>query len=209
MTIQEILSRSPVIPVVTISKLDDALPLADALLEGGVPIIEVTLRTPAAPDAIRRIAAERPEMTLGVGTIWSRHDLRIALDAGAVFGVSPGATADLLDAVTEAGLPFLPGAQTPSEVAERRDRGFEAVKFFPAGPAGGPAALGAMAAVFPDLKFCPTGGVSAGNAREYLAIPNVPVVGGSWLTPKVAVAQGDWKTVTRLARETQQLRTGD
>ena len=208
MTIQDLLGRSPVIPVVTIARPEDALPLADALLEGGVPIIEITLRTPAAPEAIRTIVAERPEMTVGVGTIWNRQDLHLAVDAGAAFGVSPGATADLLEAVVEAGLPFLPGAQTPSEVADRRARGFAAVKFFPAGPAGGPAALSALAAVFPELQFCPTGGVSAENAGDYLAIRNVPVVGGSWLTPNKAVAEGDWQAVTRLARQARSLDGG-
>lgn len=200
-TISEIFALSPVIPVVTIDDVEQAVPLAQALAAGGVPIIEVTLRTATALGAIAAIAADVPEICLGVGTIWTATDLHRAIDAGAHFGVSPGATSRLLDAVVESRLPFLPGCQTASEIADRVERGFEGVKFFPAETSGGAPALKGLTAVFPDTSFCPTGGVKPTNARDYLGIRGVDVVGGSWLTPKDAVAAGDWSKITATARE--------
>ncbi len=198
-TIRTIMQVAPVIPVVTIERVEDAEPLARALEAGGLPIIEITLRTAAALPAIKAIKAAAPAVHVGAGTIWTGQDLRASIEAGATFGVSPGATPSLLDAVQQAGLPFLPGCQTPSDVADRVERGFDAVKFFPAGPAGGVSALKALSAVFPAIQFCPTGGVSADSASDYLALPNVPVVGGSWLTPGKLIDAGAWDEIEALA----------
>lgn len=198
--ISAILHVSPVIPVVTLRRADDALALADALLEGGVRIVEITFRTSAAQAAINEIARKRPEMIVGAGTLWSEADLRAALEAGAHFGVSPGATKAFLAAVATVPLPFLPGAATPSEVADRVEHGFAAVKLFPAGPVGGPAALKALASVFPSLDFCPTGGISEADAPDYLSITNVPVVGGSWIAPPDLVDSGRWDEISALAQ---------
>lgn len=199
--IRPILETSPVIPVVTIEPGVDAVALARALIAGGISIIEVTLRTPSALDAIRRIGESVPEMRLGAGTVWTASQAKAAVDAGARFLVSPGISDEVLDASRELDVSILPGAQTASEVAHWVRRGLSAVKFFPAEPAGGVPALKALAAVFPGLEFCPTGGISVDSAADYLALKAAPCVGGSWLTPAKALAAGDFASVTKLARQ--------
>ena len=198
-----ILERSPVIPVVTIEPRVDPVALARALIEGGISIIEVTLRTESGLDAIRRIGAEVPQMCVGAGTVWTRAQAEAAAAAGANFLVSPGITDEVYQASQDLGVAILPGAQTASEVAHWVRRGLPAVKFFPAEPAGGVAALKALSSVFPGLKFCPTGGITASNAVDYLNLVSVPCVGGSWLTPAEALVAGDFVAVTELAHQAQ------
>ncbi len=205
MSMLSLLHRSPVIPVVVIDDAKAAVPLAQALLDGGVSIIEITLRTEAALDAVAQIREHCPAMVVGAGTVWSADDLRASLDAGAQFIVSPGAPARLLELARQDTFPYLPGAQTATEIAAARDAGFTELKFFPAGPAGGAPALKALSAVFPDVSFCPTGGVSAANAPEYLALPSVPCVGGSWLAPAGAVAAGDFQQISEIAQDASRL----
>jgi 2-dehydro-3-deoxyphosphogluconate aldolase/(4S)-4-hydroxy-2-oxoglutarate aldolase len=199
--IASIVAASPVIPVVTITDVAHAVPLAKALVRGGIRVVEVTLRTAAALKAIEAIAKEVPEILLGVGTVLKASDLHDAARAGAAFAISPGSTPALLAAAKGGPLPFLPGVATPSEIMQAVDAGFDHLKFFPAAVFGGTDALKAFAGPFPSLLFCPTGGISADNAARYLALPNVVCVGGSWLTPAAAVAAGDWTQVERLARE--------
>ncbi|MEV6985851.1 bifunctional 4-hydroxy-2-oxoglutarate aldolase/2-dehydro-3-deoxy-phosphogluconate aldolase [Sphaerisporangium sp. NPDC051017] len=201
-----ILDLAPVIPVVVIDDAETAVPLARALVTGGLPVIEVTLRTPAALGAIERIAAEVPEAMIGAGTVRTPADVRASVDAGAKFLVSPGTTPALADAMQGGGLPFLPGAATASEVLALAERGLTELKFFPAGPAGGVAYLKALAGPIPEVRFCPTGGIRPDNAREYLALPNVGCVGGTWLTPPDALSSGDWARVEKLAAEAAALR---
>jgi len=196
-----IVAASPVIPVVTISDAAHAVPLAKALVRGGIRVVEVTLRTAAALKAIEAIAKDVPEMLLGVGTVLKASDLDDAARAGAAFAISPGSNPALLAAARGGPLPFLPGVATPSEIMQAVEAGFDHLKFFPAAVFGGTDALKAFAGPFPSLRFCPTGGISADNAERYLALPNVVCVGGSWLTPAAAVAAGDWAHVERLARE--------
>ncbi|MDB5986003.1 MAG: keto-deoxy-phosphogluconate aldolase [Nevskia sp.] len=200
MQIVEIMQASPVMPVIVLDEVAHAVPLARALLAGGIRVLEVTLRTKAALDAVRALRAEVPDAIVGVGTIKNTDDLAAAISAGAQFGVSPGATPSLLAAVRESGLPFLPGTMTPSNVMAARDAGFFAVKLFPAQQAGGIAMLKALGSVFGDVLFCPTGGISAATAADYLALPNVACVGGSWLAPAALVEAGDWEAITVLAR---------
>jgi 2-dehydro-3-deoxyphosphogluconate aldolase / (4S)-4-hydroxy-2-oxoglutarate aldolase len=197
-----ILTASPVIPVVTIGDVAHAVPLARALVRGGIRVVEVTLRTPAALKAIEAIAAGVPDILLGAGTVLTPMHLRDAERAGAAFAISPGSTPTLLTAARNAKIPFLPGVATPSEIMRAVEAGFEHLKFFPAAVFGGTDALKAFGGPFPSLRFCPTGGISAENAARYLALPNVVCVGGSWLTPATAVAAGDWAEIERLARET-------
>lgn len=201
MTPRELLAIAPVIPVVVLYDALDAVPLADALERGGVGVIEVTLRTPAGLEAIRRIAADIPSVVVGAGTVTTRSAAEEACAAGAQFLVTPGATPGLLDAALATGLPVLPGSATVSEVLAMVERGLTALKFFPAESSGGRSYLASVASVLPDVVFCPTGGITAGSAGEYLALPNVPCVGGSWLTPSDAVAAGDWERVRALASE--------
>jgi 2-dehydro-3-deoxyphosphogluconate aldolase/(4S)-4-hydroxy-2-oxoglutarate aldolase len=182
------------------------VPLARALVAGGIRVLEVTLRTPAALDAVRTIAQNVKEAIVGIGTITRVEDVDAALVAGARFGVSPGSSAALIDAARARALPFLPGVMTPSEIVAARDLGCTALKFFPAQAAGGVAMLSALAGPFSDVVFCPTGGVSAANARQYLALANVACVGGSWLTPTEAIAARDWPRITSLARDASALR---
>jgi 2-dehydro-3-deoxyphosphogluconate aldolase / (4S)-4-hydroxy-2-oxoglutarate aldolase len=196
----------PVIPVIVFQRVEDAVPLARALVDGGVRVLEVTLRTPAALPAMEAIARAVPEAVLGAGTLRSPADVRRAKDAGCVFGVSPGYTAELGAACRSQGLPLLPGVATASEVLAAEADGLRFLKFFPAAAAGGLAMLKALAGPFPDIAFCPTGGLTPQNAPEYLAQPNVRVCGGSWLTPADAVASGNWARITQLAREAQALR---
>jgi 2-dehydro-3-deoxyphosphogluconate aldolase / (4S)-4-hydroxy-2-oxoglutarate aldolase len=199
-------SHGPVIPVIVIQRLEQAVPLARALVEGGVKVLEVTLRTPVALAAIEAIARAVPEAVVGAGTLRLPADARAARDAGSTFAVSPGYTAALGAACREAGLPLLPGVATGSEVMAAMADGLDFLKFFPAVQAGGIPMLKALAGPFPDIAFCPTGGITAETAPQFLALPNVKVCGGSWLTPADAVEAGDWARITRLAREAQALR---
>ncbi|MDQ6645904.1 MAG: bifunctional 4-hydroxy-2-oxoglutarate aldolase/2-dehydro-3-deoxy-phosphogluconate aldolase [Pseudomonadota bacterium] len=197
---------APVIPVVVINDAKAAVPMARALVAGGIPAIEVTLRTPAALDAIRAIAAEVEGAIIGVGTVLTAKDLEAARQAGARFAVSPGISPKLLDAADDSDLPLLPGAATASEVMVMFERGYRHLKFFPAVPAGGHKLLGAWASPLPQLRFCPTGGISLTNAADFLNLPNVICVGGSWLTPADKLAAGDWGAIELLAREAAGLR---
>lgn len=201
LNVLEIMRVGPVIPVIVIEDLTRAVPLAKALVAGGVRVLEVTLRTPVALAAIRAMAREVPEAILGVGTLTRPEDFAEAREAGACFGVSPGLTPALIEAAWESGLPLLPGVMTPSDVIAARLAGFRELKLFPAQQAGGIGMLQALAGPFPDVTFCPTGGITAETAPEFLALPNVACVGGSWLTPKTALAAGDWETITALARQ--------
>lgn len=199
-TSDSLLSLVPVVPVVVIDDLAHAVPVARALVEGGLPVIELTLRTPVALDAIEAIAAEVPEILVGAGTIVAPGQVKQAVDAGAQFLVSPGATPALLSAMASSGVPFLPGTATVSEALAVLEAGFTEMKFFPAEASGGAAFLRSIASPLPAARFCPTGGITAASAASYLALPNVGCVGGSWLTPADALAAGDWARVTELAR---------
>ncbi|GAA4086634.1 bifunctional 4-hydroxy-2-oxoglutarate aldolase/2-dehydro-3-deoxy-phosphogluconate aldolase [Nocardioides kongjuensis] len=196
----------PVLPVVVIDDLATAVPIARALVDGGLPAIELTLRTPAALDAIRLIAAEVPEIALGAGTIVTPSQASAAVAAGAGFLVSPGCTPALLAAMQDTGVPFLPGTSTVSEVMSVLEAGVTEMKFFPAEAAGGAPYLRAVSGPLPQARFCPTGGVTPASAPGYLALPNVGCVGGSWLTPADAVAAGDWERISKLAAEAAALR---
>ncbi|GAA1797138.1 bifunctional 4-hydroxy-2-oxoglutarate aldolase/2-dehydro-3-deoxy-phosphogluconate aldolase [Nocardioides hankookensis] len=191
----------PVMPVVVVDDVDHAVPIARALVAGGLPAIELTLRTPVALDAIRAIASEVPEILVGAGTVVAPGQAKLAADAGAQFLVSPGTTVQLLHAMQDTGLPFLPGTATVSEVLAALEAGCTELKFFPAAASGGTAFLKAVGAPVPAARFCPTGGITLGSAPSYLALDNVGCVGGSWITPADALAAGDWDRVTRLAAE--------
>ena len=199
MEIAAIAALAPVIPVLTIARVADAVPLARALVKGGLPVLEITLRTGAALEALAAITREVPEAVVGAGTVLDAAQVKQAMAAGARFGVSPGCTPALAKAVKEAGLPFLPGIQTESEALVLRELGFTLLKFFPADAAGGTAWLKAVAAPLAGLRFCPTGGIGAATAPAYLALANVACVGGSWIAPQDAVAAGDWARIERLA----------
>ena len=199
-------SHGPVIPVIVLQRVQDAVPLAEALLAGGVKVLEVTMRTPVALQCIAAIAKALPEALVGAGTIRSGADAQAALDAGSRFAVSPGYTSDVGAACRRIGLPLLPGVATASEVMAAHADGLGFLKFFPALQAGGIPMLKALGGPFPDIVFCPTGGISLATAPDFLALPNVKVCGGSWLTPADAVAAGDWARITKLAREAQALR---
>jgi 2-dehydro-3-deoxyphosphogluconate aldolase/(4S)-4-hydroxy-2-oxoglutarate aldolase len=194
-----IAALAPVIPVLTVVRVADAVPLARALVKGGLPVLEITFRTEAALEALAAIAREVPEAVVGAGTVLDETQMRQAMAAGARFGVSPGCTPALAKAVKEAGLPFLPGVQTNSEAMVLRELGFELLKFFPADVAGGTAWLKAVAAPLAGLRFCPTGGIGIDTAPDYLALQNVACIGGSWVAPRDAVAAGDWPRIERLA----------
>lgn len=206
MAIEEILATAPVLPVVVIDDAAKAAPLARALVAGGIRAVEVTLRTPAALEALRAIVREVPGAIAGAGTVLSAEDLAAAKAAGARFAVSPGATGALLAAARGSGLPFLPGIATASELMAAMAAGFSTCKFFPASTSGGRGALSAFAGPFPGARFCPTGGIDAASAPEWLALPNVACVGGSWLAPRDAIAAGDFGRIERLAREAAGLR---
>lgn len=201
-----VLDVVPVMPVVVIDDLATAVPLARALVDGGLPAIELTLRTAVALDALRAIAAEVPEIALGAGTITAPAQAAAAVAAGARFLVSPGTTPALLEAMLETGVPFLPGTSTVSEVMTVLDAGLTEMKFFPAEAAGGAPYLKSVAGPLPQARFCPTGGITPASAPGYLALPNVGCVGGSWLTPADAVASGDWERISKLAAEAAALR---
>jgi 2-dehydro-3-deoxyphosphogluconate aldolase/(4S)-4-hydroxy-2-oxoglutarate aldolase len=200
------LDVAPVIPVVVLSDVADAVPLARALLAGGLGVIEVTLRSAAALDGVRAIAAEVPELALGVGTILTADQVKQAVDAGAKFLVSPGSTDRLLDAFEGAGVPFLAGCATPSDVVRLAERGITEAKLFPAEVVGGIAMLKALAAPFAGMRFCPTGGVTAATAPNYLALANVGCVGGTWIAGVELQRAGDWSRITELASQAAGLR---
>ncbi|SJZ50720.1 2-keto-3-deoxy-phosphogluconate aldolase [Enhydrobacter aerosaccus] len=199
MDIAAIVARAPVVPVLTVETVAQAVPLARALVRGGLPVLEITLRTDTALESLAAIAREVPEAVVGAGTILNPHQLGQAREAGARFGVSPGCSKELATAVRAADFPFLPGVQTVSEAMTLSTQGFRLLKFFPAEQAGGIGWLKAVGAPLAGLRFCPTGGVSAETAPAYLALPNVACVGGSWVAPGKAVASGDWSTIERLA----------
>mgnify|MGYP006302229485 CR=1 FL=1 len=196
----EVLARGPVLPVVTVEAADTAVALADALAAGGITTVEITLRTEAALDAVRAVRAARPDLVVGAGSVRTPDQLDACAEAGAAFAVAPGATARLLDAARGHAVPLLPGAATASEVMALLERGHRAMKAFPADLLGGVAFFKALAGPLPEARFCPTGGVTAAAAPDYLALANVVCVGGSWLTPGEAVATGDWARVTDRAR---------
>jgi 2-dehydro-3-deoxyphosphogluconate aldolase / (4S)-4-hydroxy-2-oxoglutarate aldolase len=202
LSVTTVLHLSKVIPVVVIDDARDAVPLVDALVAGGVPVIEVTLRTPAGLEAIRRIASERPDVCVGAGTIVSPADVERSLDAGAQFLVSPGLPPSLVAPFEASPVPVLPGVSTVSEAMRARELGFASLKLFPASAVGGPAFLRGIGGPLPDITFCPTGGITAQTAADYLSLPNVACVGGSWLTPADAVRAGDWARITEFARAT-------
>ena len=202
----ELANHGPVIPVIVIQRLQDAVPLARALVAGGVRVLEVTLRTPVALAAIEAIARDVPEAIVGAGTLRSAADAHAARRAGSAFGVSPGYTAAVGAACREVGLPLLPGVATASEVMAAQADGLSFLKFFPATAAGGIPMLKALGGPFPDIVFCPTGGITLESAPQFLALPNVKVCGGSWLTPQDAVEAGDWERITRLAQAASTLR---
>ena len=203
-----LLAGQPVIPVLKIDDAKDAVPLARALARGGLPAIEITLRTPQALDCIRRAAGEVEEAVVGAGTILDARQFDAAVAAGASFVVSPGLTRELLSAAAGSEVPLLPGAITPGEIMAALEAGLDFLKFFPAEQAGGAAFLKALSAPLPGVKFCPTGGVTAKNAPSYLDLPNVLCVGGSWVAPDAMVQAGDWGGIERLAREASALGTG-
>lgn len=198
----ELLENSPVVPVMTIERLEHAVPLAEALVAGGLRLLEITLRTPVALKAAEAIINDVPEAVVGIGTVLSEENLALASGIGVQFALSPGATPNLLEAARRLDLPFIPGVATASELMAALGHGFDLVKFFPAVPAGGIAMLKAMAGPFPQARFCPTGGIDGANAREWLTQQNVVAVGGSWLTPAEDIRQGAWGTITERVRQT-------
>ncbi|PZU23235.1 MAG: keto-deoxy-phosphogluconate aldolase [Shinella sp.] len=205
-TLLSILKSQPVMPVLIIERVEDAVPLARALAAGGLKAIEVTLRTPVALEAIRAIAEGSPDTLVGAGTILSPEDYVAAVKAGSKFIVSPGATPALFAAAKASDVPFLPGTSSASEIMLAREAGLRVVKFFPAEQSGGAPFLKAISSPIADMKFCPTGGISLKNANDYLSLPNVVCVGGSWVAPKDMVVAGDWAGITKLAAEAAALR---
>ena len=206
MTAEELLRAGPVMPVLVIRDAGQAVDLATALVAGGIRTLEVTLRTPAALDAIRQIRDRVPGALVGAGTVLSPSDWQRAQDAGATFGISPGLTPALLAATRLSSLPFVPGVATASEAMTALDAGFTAMKLFPAEAVGGQALLKSLHGPLPQLLFCPTGGIHPGNAAAYLALPNVGCVGGSWLAPEAALSARNWPVITELARQAASLR---
>jgi 2-dehydro-3-deoxyphosphogluconate aldolase/(4S)-4-hydroxy-2-oxoglutarate aldolase len=203
--IAQLLTAARVIPVLTIERVEDAVPLARALVAGGVRTLEITLRTDAAISAAKAIIADVPDAIVGIGTILTPDDLAQAVSLGARFGVSPGATPELLDAAAKSDLPFLPGVATASEVMQAQARGFNTLKFFPAEQSGGIAMLRALAGPFPQMRFCPTGGIGAANAATWVAEPNVLAVGGSWLCPAADIRAGNWSAITTRCAEAMKI----
>ena len=201
-----LLARAPVLPVLVVEREDDAVPLARTLVAHGLPVLEVTMRTPAALQVIRRIAAEVPDAVVGAGTVLDAATLAAVAEAGAAFAIAPGATDALYDAADASSLPFLPGIATASELMRGLERGHRRFKFFPAEAAGGAAALRAFAGPFPHVRFCPTGGIDAQRAPGYLRLSNVITVGGSWMVPADALAARDWDRISARARECAALR---
>jgi len=204
--IDQVLARAPVVPVLSITRLEDAVPLARALVAGGLPVLEVTLRTEAAIGAIRAIREEVPGASVGAGTVLGARHLSAVEAAGATFAISPGATDALYAAAADSRIPLLPGVATASELMHGLELGYERFKFFPAESSGGIATLKSFAGPFAQARFCPTGGIDAAKAHAYLALPNVITVGGSWMVPGDALASGDWSRIEKLAREASTLR---
>lgn len=200
-SVLEILSLGPIIPVITLDKAEDALPLADALAEGGIKTMEVTLRTPAALDAIKLLAKERAHMVIGAGTITTPDGFSKVKKAGVKFIISPGVTDDLLNTGRKCGVPYIPGISTTSEALLAISHGFEYLKFFPASLSGGTPMLKNFGALFSNLKFCPTGGIDQKNMNEYLGLSNVLCVGGSWIVPVKAIREGQWGEITKLVKD--------
>lgn len=200
-TSADVFSQGPVVPVLVIEKVEDALPIARALMEGGIKVLEVTLRTQAALAVIEIIAKEIPEAYIGAGTVTNREQLKAVTDAGAKFAISPGLTADLLAAGLEGTIPLIPGVSNISDLMKANDAGYSHLKFFPAEAAGGVKALKSIGGPFPNTVFCPTGGIGLNNYKEYLALPNVRCVGGSWLAPNEAIENKQWQVLTDLARQ--------
>ncbi len=196
----ELFALAPVIPVITIEDAAQAAPLARALVAGGLPVIEITLRTDAAIEAARAIIAEVPDAVVGIGTVLTPADLERAAKLGAAFAISPGMSSELLDAAAAGDLPFAPGIQTPSDVIACVTRGYDLVKFFPAVPAGGLAALNALSGPFPSVRYCPTGGIGEANVAQWLAHPKVVAVGGSWIAPASDIKAGAWSAIEQRAR---------
>ncbi len=199
-TSADVFNQGPVVPVLVIEKVEDALPIANALLAGGINVLEVTLRTEAALDVISAIAKELPEAYIGAGTVTNKTQLQAVTDAGAKFAISPGLTADLLAAGKAGSIPLIPGVSNISDLMKANDAGYDHLKFFPAEAAGGVKALKSIAGPFPNTVFCPTGGISIANYKEYLALSNVKCVGGSWLAPTDAIENKEWQVITDLAR---------
>ena len=206
MKLAEIVAATSVMPVMVIDRIDDAVPLAQALVDGGIRVLEITLRTEAGLEAVKRIRQEVPGAIVGVGTISSPQLLEASIEAGAAFGVSPGTPPTLLKAIVASGLPFFPGVATMTEGMQVMEAGLTVMKFFPAVAAGGVKMLESFAGPFPQVEFCPTGGINAANAPEFFKLKNVVCVGGSWLTPKNLIANGDWAGITRLAQEATTLK---
>lgn len=204
--VDAIFALSPVIPVLAIERIDDALPLCRALADSGLRVLEITLRTPCALEAIRQVAAALPDACVGAGTVLCAADLARAWEAGARFAISPGATEALYNAAAQGPIPLLPGIATASELMRGMEHGWRRFKFFPADASGGVQALKSLAGPLPQARFCPTGGIDAGKAPAYLALPNVGCVGGSWMLPADAIAARDWERIGGLAREAAALR---
>ena len=198
---EEVLRQGPVVPVMVIQKLEQAVPLARALVAGGIRVLEITLRTPVAMEAIRIISREVSGAMVGAGTVTRGEELAAVAEAGAVFAISPGLTVELLDAANQGPIPLIPGIATISELMTGMARGYSHFKFFPAEAAGGVKMVQAIAGPFPQITFCPTGGITLANYRDYLALKNVACIGGSWVAPQAAMDQGDWTRITALARE--------
>ncbi|MBF6647438.1 bifunctional 4-hydroxy-2-oxoglutarate aldolase/2-dehydro-3-deoxy-phosphogluconate aldolase [Methylobacter sp. BlB1] len=205
-SIKDIMYTSPVVPVMVINKLEHAVPLAHALVEGGLKVLEITLRTPIALDAIKRIKAEVPGAIVGAGTVINVDTLQKAIDAGSEFIVSPGVTESLIDAAIKSSVPILPGVISPSEVMRLMEKGITEMKFFPAEAAGGIPMLKSIGGPLPQVTFCPTGGISLKNAADYLALSNVACIGGSWMAPADLVDKEDWDEIKRRATEAAALR---
>ena len=204
--VDAVFALAPVVPVITIARLEDALPLARALADNGLPVLEVTLRTACAREAIALIARELPNACVGAGTVLNARDLDAVAQAGARFAISPGATDTLYRAASECPIPLIPGIATASELMRGLEHGWQRFKFFPAESSGGVAALKGFGGPFAHVRFCPTGGIDAAKAPSYLALPNVACVGGSWMLPADALAAGDWERIGGLAREAAALK---
>ncbi|PCH96140.1 MAG: keto-deoxy-phosphogluconate aldolase [Gammaproteobacteria bacterium] len=198
---KDLFAMGPIVPVLVINKVADALPIAEALLAADVKVLEVTLRTPAALDVISIIAKELPEAIIGSGTVTNRHQLQQSVDAGAKFAISPGLTKDLLQAGNDGNIALIPGISSISELMNASDFGYDHLKFFPAEASGGVNAIKSIGGPFPNIKFCPTGGININNIRDYLALSNVVCCGGSWLVPNTVVENKNWNEITKLANE--------
>lgn len=201
LSVADLFAKGPVVPVIVIRELEHAVPLAKALIAGGISVLEVTLRTPVALEAIRKIADEVPDAIIGAGTVTNKKQLQQVIDAGAMFAISPGLTSELLDAGNESPIALIPGVSSISELMNGLDKGYDHFKFFPAEASGGLKAIQSIGGPFPDVTFCPTGGIGPKNYLDYLAQPNIRCVGGSWLAPDDAVQNGEWQRITDLAAQ--------